>query len=316
MLCHLTWDARSEGRFRIRHHWHVNYVPLCWSYSWTSTSIDPDHGESHWFTSMSNSFMESNVPLCSDWTFATRIVVIGAIVATSENSVTSYSMQSRAGRTWCIRSKNSTDISAIRVCRYELSQVSTEIHSCNHEFGHWVSSPSRLEARTWQYCLSLDWMSLDTENNVSWHHQWCGTIFSSCARKMSRSDSDGLLHRCSLMTGDPKVHGLRNECDDRVRYVKRRHLEVKYLRLQQVNYTEHLRIDADHLDITQLTKLSCLGPRCGHTFQRSYWKGKSFCFLTVVSDSSPSATLGPRRIEACPASSVSKQRRERQTLVQ
>ena len=139
--------------------------------------------------------------------------------------------------------------------------------------------------------------------------------------------------------GDPKVHGLRNECDDRVRYVKRRHLEVKYLRLQQLNYTEHLRIvkdqeseilsrketkfriarDAvrtDHLDIAQLTKLSCLGPRCGHTFQRSYWKGKSFCFLAVVSDSSPSATLGSRRIEACPASRVSKQRRERQTLVQ
>ena len=27
--------------------------------------------------------------------------------------------------------------------------------------------------------------------------QWCGTIFSSYARSMSRSDSDGLLHRCS-----------------------------------------------------------------------------------------------------------------------
>ena len=111
-----------------------------------------------------------NVPLCSDWTFATRIVVIRAIVVTSENSVTSYSMQSRAGRTWCIRSKNSTDISAIRVCRYELSPVSTEIHACNHEFADWVSSPSRLETCTWQYCLSLDWVSRDTENNVSWHH--------------------------------------------------------------------------------------------------------------------------------------------------
>ena len=111
-----------------------------------------------------------NVPLCSDWTFATRIVVIRAIVVTSENSVTSHSMQSRAGRTWCIRSKNSIDISVIRVCRYELSQVSTEIHACNHEFADWVSSPSRLEARTWQHCLSLDWVSRDTEINVSWHH--------------------------------------------------------------------------------------------------------------------------------------------------
>ena len=96
----------------------------------------------------------------------------------------------------------------------------------------------------------------------------------------------------ALIARDSKAHGLRNECDDRVRYVKRRHLEVKYLRLQQLNYTEHLRIvkdqeseilsrketkfridrDAvrtDHLDITQLTKLSCLGPRCVHTFRRS-----------------------------------------------
>ena len=96
----------------------------------------------------------------------------------------------------------------------------------------------------------------------------------------------------ALIAGDPKAHGLRNECDDRVRYVKRRHLEVKCLRLQQLNYTEHRRIvkdqeseilsrketkfridrDAvrtDHLDITQLTKLSCLGPRCDHTFWRS-----------------------------------------------
>ena len=127
-----------------------------------------------WRKALTNEYIELfpgvNVSLCSDWSFAERIVVLRAIVAPSENSVTSYSMQSRAGRTWCIRSKNSTDISAIRVCRYELSQVSTEIHSCNHEFAQWVSSPSRLEARTWQHCLSLDWVSRDTENNVPWHH--------------------------------------------------------------------------------------------------------------------------------------------------
>ena len=33
--------------------------PLCWSYSWISAYIDSDHGGSHWFTSMSNSFLES-----------------------------------------------------------------------------------------------------------------------------------------------------------------------------------------------------------------------------------------------------------------
>ena len=26
LLCHLRWDARSEGHFTIRHHWHVNYA--------------------------------------------------------------------------------------------------------------------------------------------------------------------------------------------------------------------------------------------------------------------------------------------------
>ena len=149
-----------------------------------------------------------NVSLCSDCSFATKKVVIRAIVAISENSVTSYSMQSRAGRTWCIRLKNSTDISAIRVCRYELSQVSTEIHSCNHEFGHGASSPSRLEARAWQHCLSLDWVSRDTENNVSWHHpvvrddhQLVQEVHVSTraveAGDRASRDSDDLLHKCS-----------------------------------------------------------------------------------------------------------------------
>ena len=195
-----------------------------------------------------------NVSLCSDCSFATKIVVIRAIVAISENSVTSYSMQSRAGRTWCIRSKNSTDISAIRVCRYELSQVSTEIHSCNHEFAHGASSPSRLEARAWQHCLSLDWVSRDTENNVSWHHpvvrddlQLVREVHVS-TRPVEAGTDLGTVTTCfidALMTGDPKAHGLRNESDDRVRYVKRRHLEVKCLWLQQLNYAEHLRIVKD-----------------------------------------------------------------------
>ena len=189
-----------------------------------------------------------NVSLCSDCSFATRIVVIRAIVATSENSVASYSMQSRADRTWCMRSKNSTDVSAIRVCRNELSQVSTEMHSCNHEFGHGVSSPSRLEARTWQNCLSLDWVSRDTEINVSWHHPvvrgWSSArTRGSCQYSRSRAEIEhlGTVTTCfidALMTGDPKAHGLRNESDDRVRYVKRRHLEVKCLWLQQLNYAE------------------------------------------------------------------------------
>ena len=234
-----------------------------------------------------------NVPLCSDWTFATRIVVIRAIVATSENSVTSYSMQSRAGRTWCIRSKNSTDISQQSACA-DISYP--QVSYWNTCVQSWICSWSIESLADWKLVRDST-VSVSTgchetpEINVSWQSSSGAGRSSVRTRGPYRDRTVTACFIDALIAGNPEAHGLRNECDDRVRYVKRRHLEVKYLRLQQLNYTEHLRIvndkeseilsrketkfridrDAvrtDHLEITQLTKLSCLGtPLWPHILQ-------------------------------------------------
>ena len=139
-----------------------------------------------------------NVPLCSDWTFATRIVVIRAIVVTSENSVTSYSMQSRAGRTWCIRSKNSTDISAIRVLQIWVVS-SIYWNTCVQSWICWLSIKSLATGSSYVTALSQSRLGVTRhwKQRIMASSSGCGTIISSYARSMSRPDSDGLLHRCS-----------------------------------------------------------------------------------------------------------------------
>ena len=135
----------------------------------------------------------------------------------------------------------------------------------------WICSLSIESLATGSACVTAL-----SQSRLGVTRHWKQRIMTSCSdagRSSVRTRGpcrDRTVTTCfidALMTGDPKAHGLRNECDDRVRYVKRRHLEVKCLWLQQLNYAEHIRIVKD--EKTQILSRKLTKFRAGRDAVRS-----------------------------------------------